>query len=810
MLAAVFVMLPTAPELALAAPANDNLADAIAIATPATSGIVATGSNVGATTEGSENQPCDIGATVWYTWISPASTGTVVFDTWGSDFDTVLAVYTGSGFPLTNVGCNDDLFPSSTRESVQSTLALTYAASTTYRIQVGGYSGTTGNVVLNMSLGAAIYVNSIADTDTRDGAITLREAMLLAAGDLAFGSLDAGEQALVLNSAAGGASGSDLIHFANYTTFPPTTPSTIAIGSELPYMDVNGDVVSGIGAGVIVDGQNLNIFCFGLIGNGNHIEGLQIRRCAGATSIAISGDDNVIGGSVFSGQRNVIREGAVGVGIGLYSAATGNKVVGNFIGTDASGTVDMGMSDAGVGLAVGAVGNTIGGAGPGEGNLISGNDVGVYIAVSSSNTVIGNKIGTDAAGTGPLGNTTAGVRASAFGDDNIIGGTAAGEANIIAFNGTGVWVDSGVRNTIRGNSIHSNSLLGINTTVGGNLDLPAPAIGSVAGGTVSGFACALCTVDVYNDLAEEGRVHLGSDSADAAGNFSLSGVAHPLADLTATATDAAGNTSEFSAAFAAAPNSDGDGLSDAEDGCPFDPEDYDGFQDGDGCPDTDNDLDGVPDVSDSAKMVFDPAGTLPSPTVDCKNIPEDVDAFKDSDGCPEPDNDNDGHPDVGDMCPGTDSLAGGDGMLGAPQDLNHNGKRDDPPEAAFSTDDVVLTFEDYDGVIDVDGCHDSPGGDFDGDTFTDDSEALFLGTNPMNGCSLTATANDENPDPWPFDFDDNQRAALADVMGYIPVFNSFDPNPPYNPRYDLNQSGGITLADVMLYIPVFNKICIPP
>ena len=681
-------MLPGVHRPALAAPANDNFANAIAITTPATSGIVAVGDNIGATTEGGESQPCNIGATVWYNWTSPASTGTVVFDTWGSDFDTVLAIYTDGSFPLSSVGCNDDLFPPAGRQSLQSTSALTYAAGTTYRIQVGGYSGATGNVVLNMSLGAAIYVNSIADTDTRDGAITLREAMLLATGDLAFGSLDAGEQALVLNSAAAGASGSDLIHFANFTAFPPTTPSTIAIGSDLPYMDVNGDVVSGIGAGVIVDGQNLNIICFGLSGNGNHIEGLQIRRCAGTAIILIAGNDNVIGGSVFSGQRNVIREGAVGVGIGLYSAATGNKVVGNFIGTDASGTVGMGMSDAGVGLAVGAVGNTIGGAGPGEGNLISGNDVGVYIAVSSSNTVIGNKIGTDAAGTGPLGNTTAGVRASSAGDDNIIGGTAAGEANIIAFNGTGVWVDSGVRNTIRGNSIHSNSLLGINTTVGGNLDLPAPAIGSVAGGTVSGFACSLCTVDVYNDLAEEGRVYLGSDSADAAGNFSLSGVAHSLASITATNTDAAGNTSEFSAPFAAPPNSDGDGLSDAEDGCPFVPEDVDGFQDGDGCSDPDNDVDGVCDPgmtalscagSDTGKLCFDPAGTLTCNTQDCRNIAEDYDAFKDSDGCPEPDNDNDGKTDANDDCPGTNAHAGPDGMLGAPRTSTITASATTPP-----------------------------------------------------------------------------------------------------------------------------------
>jgi hypothetical protein len=311
-------------------------------------------------------------------------------------------------------------------------------------------------------------------------------------------------------------------------------------------------------------------------------------------------------------------------------------------------------------------------------------------------------------------------------------------------------------------------------------------------------------VDVYNDLAEEGRVHLGSDTADAAGSFSLPGVAHPLAKLTATATDAVGNTSEFSAPFAAAPNSDGDGLSDAEDGCPFAPEDVDGFQDGDGCPDTDNDSDGIADGSDVGKHVFDPAGTLACPTTDCRNVAEDVDAFKDSDGCPEPDNDNDGHPDVGDFCPGTDSQAGVDGMLGSPQDLNHNGIRDGA-EAALTTDDVApYVFEDWDGVLDWDGCHDSPGDDFDGDGFSDELEALAIGTNAGRGCALTATANDEDPDPFPSDADDNQRVNIGDV---IILFSGKILNPPaYTPRSDFDDNGTINIGDVIIGFSVKAQI----
>ncbi|MCH7999275.1 MAG: Ig-like domain repeat protein [Chloroflexi bacterium] len=83
-----------------------------------------------------------------------------------------------------------------------------------------------------------------------------------------------------------------------------------------------------------------------------------------------------------------------------------------------------------------------------------------------------------------------------------------------------------------------------------------------------------------------------------------------------------------------------------------------------------------------------------------------------------------------------------------------------------------------------------------------------IGTDPNNPCAANNVANNEGlPDHWPFDFNDNQRADLSDVLGYIPVFNSFAPGPPYDPRFDLDFSGGITLGDVLSYIPVFNLTC---
>jgi len=77
--------------------------------------------------------------------------------------------------------------------------------------------------------------------------------------------------------------------------------------------------------------------------------------------------------------------------------------------------------------------------------------------------------------------------------------------------------------------------------------LPAPIILAVTETGVSGVACPVCTVEIFSDEEDEGRVYEGTTIADAAGHFTLD-KASPLTGpyLTATATDAEGNTSEFS------------------------------------------------------------------------------------------------------------------------------------------------------------------------------------------------------------------------------------------------------------------------
>jgi hypothetical protein len=114
----------------------------------------------------------------------------------------------------------------------------------------------------------------------------------------------------------------------------------------------------------------------------------------------------VIGGAT-AVERNIISGNGNGVFI-FQKGVNENVVMGNYIGTDISGARPLGNSEGGVVIIDGPCGNIVGGTGPGEGNLISGNQTAVMIAGSDANhnAVIGNLIGTDASGTSALGNHT--------------------------------------------------------------------------------------------------------------------------------------------------------------------------------------------------------------------------------------------------------------------------------------------------------------------------------------------------------------------------------------------------------------------
>jgi hypothetical protein len=100
-------------------------------------------------------------------------------------------------------------------------------------------------------------------------------------------------------------------------------------------------------------------------------------------------------------------------------------------------------------------------------------------------------------------------------------------------------------NTITRNAITSNASLGIVLGDGGNDELTAPEITAIDASGVAGTACAGCIIELFSDEEDEGAIYEGTAVADNSGNWTWTG--SPTGPfVTATATDAAGNTSAFS------------------------------------------------------------------------------------------------------------------------------------------------------------------------------------------------------------------------------------------------------------------------
>lgn len=197
-----------------------------------------------------------------------------------------------------------------------------------------------------------------------------------------------------------------------------------------------------------------------------------------------SASNNTIGGTS-AGARNII-SGNASVGVFMTGAgAMGNQVHGNFIGTNAAGTAAVGNTNGGV-FVQGLTNNTIGGTAAGARNLISGNGGnGLDINGGSTNTAQGNFIGTDVNGTAALPNAQNGI-AIIGSNNNVIGGTAAGAGNVISGNGGGgLGVIAGSGNTVQGNFIGTNAA---GTAALGNFQgvIIVDSPGNTVGGAVAG------------------------------------------------------------------------------------------------------------------------------------------------------------------------------------------------------------------------------------------------------------------------------------------------------------------------------------
>jgi hypothetical protein len=180
-----------------------------------------------------------------------------------------------------------------------------------------------------------------------------------------------------------------------------------------------------------------------------------------------SGFNNTIGGAT-KDARNVISGNFQGV---IVSNGSSNSIQGNYIGTDKTGKLNIGNATSGVVIL--SSNNTVGGTTTGAGNVISGNrGDGVFVSSASGTKMLGNRIGTTASGTGNIGNLKDGVDITNSTDTFVGDGTAAG-SNTIAFNSVdGVIVSgSSADNRILSN-VDSGIDLGVNGPTANDGDNP--------------------------------------------------------------------------------------------------------------------------------------------------------------------------------------------------------------------------------------------------------------------------------------------------------------------------------------------------
>jgi parallel beta-helix repeat protein len=304
-----------------------------------------------------------------------------------------------------------------------------------------------------------------------------------------------------------------------------------------------GNVISGntnIGILLTGSGSDSNCICGNYIGT-DATGTVVLPNREGIDLIKVQ--YTIIGGNTPE-ERNLI-SGNNEIGINI-SQSVYNIIIGNYIGTDISGSNKLGNGYYGIQLTGGdTYNNIIGGLNPGEGNFISANGSGIVIYGShnDSNVVEGNWIGTDFLGTGDLGNINYGVLISLGAINNRIG-----PANTIHFNerdGVAVMLEGSTGNTVTQNSITSNDMYGIYNHTGGNMELTPPAITVATSLSVSGTAPPNSIVEIFSDSTDEGAIYEGTTTADASGNFIWSGSAVGP-NVTVTATDGDGNTSQSS------------------------------------------------------------------------------------------------------------------------------------------------------------------------------------------------------------------------------------------------------------------------
>ena len=396
---------------------------------------------------------------------------------------------------------------------------------------VGGANAHLGNHVAG-NAADGVHVSGATTADNRlennvvgldrDGASALPNAHVGVVVDGAPGTVIGGGAGLGNTISGNGNDGVEILNAGSDgalvagNTIGLGTDGETAIGNGrhgvVLYRDVQGaligtdgargapNTISGnAGAGIVIEGGGGDTRDNTVAGNlvGTDADGRLDRgnRFSGV-SILGGAHDNVVGGA--GALRNVLSGNGIH-GVHLHGAGTStNTVAGNLIGTDVDGAAALANGQDGVRIDNGADANAIGGdRNAGLGNLISGNGAyGVALVGigTDDNRLLGNRIGTNAAGDGSLGNGQDGVFVLQGAAGTRIGGSADGEGNLVSGNvAGGIRIDGFGGGTLR-DSVVAGNLVGTDATGalalgngGDGIEIRNGATANTIGGTTPGM-----------------------------------------------------------------------------------------------------------------------------------------------------------------------------------------------------------------------------------------------------------------------------------------------------------------------------------
>ncbi|MFN9420110.1 MAG: DUF4347 domain-containing protein, partial [Pirellula sp.] len=327
-------------------------------------------------------------------------------------------------------------------------------------------------VSLQSSYGGLLATYTVTNTNDT-GAGSLRQAILDA-------NANAGADIIVFNITG---SGTQVINVASVL---PTITDQVTIDGTTQTGYVAGSFVP-----IILDGNNLNAngLTLGVGSSSSTIRGLVIRDFGQvgidilATSMSntisnsfigrmdssgntVTGEENTHGivarstGNTIGGTTSTGNVVSGNAGTGIRVEGVENTIAGNIVGLNAAGTTAMGNGNFGIYVTNGGAGTLIGGTSASARNIISSNALdGIVVDGGGAQTMLsvrieGNYIGTDITGTQDLGNSRYGVYLFQQASGVTIGGSVAGAGNVISGNNSdGIRSEGGIYNTISGNII---------------------------------------------------------------------------------------------------------------------------------------------------------------------------------------------------------------------------------------------------------------------------------------------------------------------------------------------------------------------